>query len=62
MSTKDFIKDTHNGKLTRLDAFNKSFEFTNGLPKRIEMLISEIDECIKVKTITRQTAYELYLD
>jgi hypothetical protein len=47
MSTLDLIRDTHNGKLTRLDAYSKSIEATNGLPKRIEMLVSEIDEYIK---------------
>jgi hypothetical protein len=62
MSTLDLIKDTHQGKLTRLDAFNKSFEFTNGLPKRIEILISEIDDFIKPKKQSLFKAYDYFLD
>jgi hypothetical protein len=65
MSTIDLIKDTHNGKLTRLGAFNKSFEFTNGLPKRIEMLIFEIDDytenVVKPAKEVLYMAYEFYL-
>lgn len=50
MTSREFIKKVRNGELGRLDAYNKSFDFTNGEKLKIKMLIAEIDETCKLHT------------
>lgn len=62
MTTKEFIHKVFEGELGQLDAYNKSFDFTIGEKLKIEILITEIDQFCKSKTLNFRQVIEWMID
>lgn len=62
MTSREFIQKVFNGELGRLDAYNISLELTEREVLKIEMLIIEIDEFCKLKTLGFENAFKWRID